>query len=102
MDAESQNGPDISSRSHLRYNQVHHRDTLGRWETVGTPHYDLRVYCGHRAQDFNYVKYYIAGAMYDAGYTGVSYQFWGNTQLLWQCDSTAASSDGQVAWVYIG
>lgn len=99
MEADSMNGS--GNRSHLRYNQVHHRDTKGRWETVATPHYDLNTWCGHIARDFNYVKYYIAGAMSEYGY-GVSYQFWGNTKSLQQCDGTIDSSDGQVAWINVG
>jgi hypothetical protein len=102
MDGESQNGSDLSSRTHLRYNQNHHRNADGRWYTASTPHYDLRVYCGHRAESFNWAKYYIVGGMYDYGFREVTYSYFGNTRLLWQCDGTADRSDGQVAWIRIG
>jgi hypothetical protein len=102
MDGESQNGSDLSSRTHLRYNQNHHRNADGRWYTASTPHDDLRVYCGHRAESFNWAKYYIVGGMYDYGFREVTYSYFGNTRLLWQCDGTADRSDGQIAWIRIG
>jgi hypothetical protein len=38
MDGESYSGCGACNRLHVRYNQTHHRDAVGRLETVGTPH----------------------------------------------------------------
>jgi hypothetical protein len=104
MDGESYDACDICDRNHVRLNQTHHKDTLGRYETVGTPHFDQTVWCGavrkHRAQSYLYTRNYIAGGM--SYWYGVSYQNWGNTQPMRQCDGSYTSSDGQVAWVNIG
>lgn len=34
-------------RYHVRLNQTHHPDLNGRYETVGTPHYEVNTGCGH-------------------------------------------------------
>jgi hypothetical protein len=104
LDGESYDACGGCDRHHLRYNQTHHRDTLNRYETVGTPHYDRVVWCGgvpkHRAESFSGTMYYIVGGM--SYWYGVSYQNWGNTQAQRQCDGTWVSSDGNVGWVNIG
>jgi hypothetical protein len=90
MDGESYDACDICDRNHVRLNQTHHKDTLGRYETVGTPHFDQTVWCGavrkHRAQSYLYTRNYIAGGM--SYWYGVSYQNWGNTQPMRQCDGS--------------
>lgn len=40
MNGESYSACDTCNRDHERYNQTHHPDALGRYETVGTPHHD--------------------------------------------------------------
>lgn len=104
MDGESYDSCGLCNRNHVRLNQTHHRDTLGRYETVGTPHYDQVVLCGglpkHRAQSYVYTRNYIVGGM--SYWYGVSYQNWGNTQAQWQCDGSWVANDGNVAWVNIG
>lgn len=100
MDGESYDSCDFCNRNHVRLNQTHHKDLKGRYETVGTPHYDQLVSCGHRAQSYVYTRGYIVGGM--SYRYGVSYQTWGNTQPQRQCDGSYVASDGQVAWVNIG
>lgn len=103
LDGESYDACGACNRNHTRYNQTHHQDTLGRYETVGTPHYDRVVWCGvpkHRADNYSATMYYIVGGA--SYWYGVSYQYWGNTQAQRQCDGSWVSSDGNVGWVNVG
>lgn len=100
MDGESYSCGGLCERNHVRYNQTHHRDTKGRYETVGTPHYEIVRACGHVVTSFVYARNYIVGRMSPPYAT--SYQVWGNTRNMYQCDGYPVSSDGHVAWVNIG
>jgi hypothetical protein len=99
MDGESYSRSGLYERQHLRYNQTHHRDLKNRYETVGTPHYEIVRSCGHVTTTYVYTRNWIVGRMSPPYAT--SYQYWGNTQNMYQCDGYPVSSDGQVAWVNI-
>jgi hypothetical protein len=100
MDGESYTTPAPTNRSHVRYNQTHHRDTKGRLETVGTPHEEDIEFCGHSVVSFISARNEITFAMNPP--FGYSYQYWGNTAAMRQCDGRVASSDGYVVWINIG
>jgi hypothetical protein len=90
----------ICNRYHIRYNQTHTLDSLGRYETVGTPHYDKVSWsCGigphHVARNYTGVRDYIHSKL--SGYK-YYWQWWGNTEPQKQCDNSYVSSDGWVLW----
>jgi hypothetical protein len=87
-------------RYHLRYNQTHEKDTLGRYETVGTPHFEQWRGCGHVVTTFTGGRDYIVNQM--SAWYSYSWQWWGNTSPRGQCDGTAVGSDGYTAWVNVG
>ncbi len=100
------------SRYHVRLNQTHHKDSVGRFETVATPHYDTAVGCGHaiRPDDpgtsnpdsgfdtgrgklkNDYLAKYGSGALGDV-------QNWGNTATRLQCNDWKAGGSGRVYWL---
>lgn len=104
MDGESYSACDTCERNHVRLNQTHEKDTKGRYETVGTPHYDDLKWCGatpkHTTTTYVYTRNLIMGQM--ASWYGTSYHYWGNTQVQYQCDGSGVASDGQVGWIDIG
>ena len=104
MDGESYSGCGICVRHHVRLNETQHQDAEGRSATVGTPHYDELAFCGvlprHVASSFNYTRNLVAGRM--STWYGVSWQYWGNTQVMYQCDGRGVAADGTVAWVNLG
>jgi hypothetical protein len=102
MDGESKTDCDVCSRNHVRLNKTYHRDLKNRWETLGTPHdEDFVLSCpGHAVVSFNSARNRILNAM-NPPYA-YSYQYWGNTAVLRQCDGRGASSDGYVVWINIG
>jgi hypothetical protein len=94
----------LCDRYHIRYNQTHTLDAYGRYETVGTPHYDKVKLCyvryvgwvpKHVARDYTGVRNYIHTKL--SGYKSY-WQWWGNTQPQKQCDGSYVSSDGYVLW----
>lgn len=107
MNGESYSACDTCNRDHERYNQTHHPDTLGRYETVGTPHHDRVTWpgCGlipqHVGENYNGVRNNVLSAMRNRGFA-YSWQYWGNTQPQRQCDGSYSSSDGWVGWSNIG
>jgi hypothetical protein len=102
MDGESYSACDACSRDHVRLNETYHRDDLGRYETVGTPHREVvDLACpGHRTTSFIVARNQILYAMNPPNAT--SYQYWGNTAVMTQCNGSGVSSDGYVLWVNIG
>jgi hypothetical protein len=94
-----------------------HRDSNGRWETVGTPHHeDFVVPCGH-AVDKGAVdrKNYRTrqGSGFDQGRRkirqkvnnrnhDIKIRYLGNTTSFKQCDGDYAGSNGNVLWVSMG
>lgn len=107
MDGESYSGCDTCSRDHERYNQTHHQDAVGRYETVGTPHHDRLTWpgCGlipaHVGENYNGIRNNVMQAMSNRGFA-FTWQYWGNTQPQRQCDGSNSSSDGWVGWSNIG
>jgi hypothetical protein len=102
MDGESYSGCGICNRYHIRYNQTHTLDSLGRYETVGTPHEDrVSWHCGivpkHVARNYNGVRNLIHNKIAQHGYK-YYWQYWGNTEPQKQCDGSKVSSDGWVVW----
>jgi hypothetical protein len=90
----------ICNRYHIRYNQARGLDSLGRYETVGTPHQDKVSWsCGvgphHVARNYTGVRNYIHSKL--RGYK-FYWQYWGNTERQKQCDGSYVSSDGWVLW----
>lgn len=100
MDGQSYSACGTCDRNHVRFNQTHHNDTLGRREVVGTPHHEIWYPCGHSVDSYNNAKYLIIGQM--SYYWGVSYQYWGNTETELQCAGYRVGGDGQVGWINIG
>lgn len=90
------------SRTHVRLNQTWELDNKGRYDTVGTPHYDrTRSGCsGHVVPPGGYVnaRYELTNRYYNAGYS-YFYQNWGNTYEILQCGGYYVASDGYAAWV---
>jgi hypothetical protein len=107
LDGESYSACDVCNRDHERYNQTHEQDTLGRYETVGTPHHDRVVFpgCGvipkHVAESFSGTRNTVMLAMSNHGFA-YTWQWWGNTQPQHQCDGSWVSADGWVGWSNIG
>ena len=104
MDGESYTGCGvlpICNRYHIRYNQTHTLDALGRYETVGTPHQDVVKRCGlkpnHVARNYTGVRNLIHDKIAQHGYKWY-WQWWGNTEPQKQCDGSKVSSDGWVMW----
>lgn len=88
-------------RYHIRYNQTYHKDAVGRFETVGTPHYEYWAGCGHVVTTFTGARDYVLNQMYAAGYD-YSWQYWGATAPRGQCNGSSVGSDGYNGWVNLG
>jgi hypothetical protein len=112
MESEIATGCGSCTRYHIRLNQTHHQDTKGRFETVGTPHYEIKRDCGHAVPPDNpstsnpdsgfdlgrghvkadYLRSYGSAKLGDT-------QNWGNTATMRQCDGRYAGSSGRVYWL---
>lgn len=115
MEYESGTNCGSCSRYHVRLNQTHHQDLNGRYETVGTPHWEVWFASGtchsvpgnnsgtpdpdsgfdlgrgHLKQ--NWLDYYGSDHLWDT-------QNWGNTQGMYQpCNGDVAASSGRVYWL---
>lgn len=105
---------DGGTRYHIRLNQTHHQDTQGRWETVGTPHYEIEAPngCGHVVPPDSYTSGNGSGFVLGRGHVkndwlsvfGSDELFrtdnWGNTEPQRQCNGWyAANADGIVYWL---
>jgi hypothetical protein len=101
MDGQSFDNCAVCNRKHVRYNQTHHRDGLGRLETVGTPHEERITTCGHVTFSYLSARNAILFAM-DPPFTDNTVHYDGNTAALRQCDGSYASSDGYSQWINIG
>lgn len=112
MEREVANGCGSCTRYHVRLNQTHHQDLLNRYETVGTPHYEVSLNCGHAVPPDNpgtsnpdsgfdlgrgHVKNLWLNS-YGSSKLGDT-QDWGNTNLMRQCDARYAGSSGRVYWL---
>lgn len=97
---------------HVRLNQTYHQDLSNRFETVGTPHYEVDRSCGHAVPpDDPSTPNHDSG--FDNGRGHVKYlwllkygdsklgnvQNWGNTRSMRQCDGRYANSSGGVYWL---
>jgi hypothetical protein len=100
MDGESYSACDFCNRDHVRLNQTYHKDDLGRYETVGTPHREVLACPGHATRSFIAARNALLSAM-NPPY-GATYQHWGNNAVRYQCDGSGVASDGYVLWVNIG
>lgn len=100
MDGQSYSGCGSCDRYHMRYNQTHHVDTKGRYETVATPHYEVETGCGHATRTFTGARTQVINIMSPA--YSYSWQYWGNYEARPQCDGTSVANDGWVAWIDLG
>jgi hypothetical protein len=85
----------VQTRDHIRLHPIHYDDGVG-WTTVGDAHFEDIQTCGHAVRENG-----PTGSGYDEGRTDLWYAmdgesghsgwfvWWGNTQNMRQCDSTA-------------
>ncbi|MDQ3822457.1 MAG: hypothetical protein M3321_04360 [Actinomycetota bacterium] len=99
---------------HIRARKTYDDDVNYGTSTVGTPHHEDIVWCGHAVDKggvetqgglpsgFDQGRQAIVNAFYGAPdhYFG-GYQYWGNTQEMRQCDGDPAGSNGNVVWFTI-
>jgi hypothetical protein len=100
------------TRYHIRLNQTYHRDELGRFEAVGTPHFE-RSDCGTHVVDAE-TSPLADNSGYDLGRGHIKndwlaeygsdmrgdIQDWGNTRDIQQCRGAwTADSAGRVYWL---
>lgn len=103
MERESATGCGSCTRYHIRLNQTHHQDLNGRYETVGTAHYEVQSGCGHVVpyNGFDLGRGHIKNDWLSAYGSGKLWntENWGNSEQLRQCDGSYAGSTGQVYWL---
>jgi hypothetical protein len=100
MEAQSYSACSICTRHHIRYNQTHHVDTKGRYETVGTPHHEISTLCGHAVDTYTGARGVIIRAM--SSVYSYSWVWRGNAEGRLQCNGQLPHNDGWVAWINIG
>lgn len=119
--------PNDKTRFHVRLWGIQHRDTEGRWETVGTPHHEDWVkfpQCGSYPGDGGHAVDKGAvdrkpsdrtpeGSGFDQGRRkirqkvntrrhDIKIRWFGNTRSFIQCDGDPAGSNGNLLWVSMG
>jgi hypothetical protein len=108
MERQSATGCGSCTRYHVRLNQTKHQDLNGRYETVGTPHYEEQTFCGHAVppdrgsgSGFDLGRGHLKNDWIYAYGSGKLWnvQNWGNTLPMLQCNDWAAASSGRVYWL---
>jgi hypothetical protein len=103
MERQSATGCGTCTRYHIRLNQTHHPDLNGRYETVGTAHYEIDAGCGHVVpyNGFDLGRGHVKNDWLSAYGSGKLWKTenWGNSDMIRQCDGQFSGSSGQVYWL---
>lgn len=103
----SADGYVFETRHHVRFRQSYDADGTFGITTVGTPHFEKKVGCGHAVyptsngvSGFDTARRDLGDSM-GAGGHNTWYVGWGNTQNFTQCNGWIAASNGNVRYVEI-
>jgi hypothetical protein len=92
--------PGVTTRFHTRMRKTYDTDTTWGTTTQSTPHYELAVACGHAvtSDGFNLARNQSISALGQSGHHPYQWQYWQDTQQMYQCNGVAAASSGYVGF----
>lgn len=101
-------GPFWETRYHIRFREGHYFDaTFGNF-SIGTPHHETNVSCGHAVDrtidgwsGYDKGRRQLANTMAINGPHYSYYKYVGNSALMTQCNGWTAGSNGQARYIRI-